>query len=136
MKSYGICLWQKALTLKAIRAIGRDGCYEDDKWKCVVGIDFIIFCECVRSYKLIPKLRLASGFTLTKVQETYILTRPSITQNESDNFSSGISAKLPKIATSNAIFSRTDDRIEILHDNLEDQAPMTYIKNVFILLAL
>ena len=38
---------------------------------------------------------------------------PSITQNRSDNFSncSGISGKLPKIATSNVIFSRTADRI-------------------------
>ena len=32
--------------------------------------------------------------------------RPPITQNRSDNFSSGISGKLPKIATSNVIFSR------------------------------
>ena len=37
--------------------------------------------------------------------------RPSITQNRSDNFSSGISRKLPKIATSNVIFLRTADRI-------------------------
>ena len=50
--------------------------------------------------------------------------RPSITQDGSDNFSSGISGKLPKIATSNVIFSRTADRIaaKFLHDNLEDQA--------------
>ena len=37
--------------------------------------------------------------------------RPSITHNRSDNFSSGISGKLPKIATSNIIFSRMADRI-------------------------
>ena len=37
--------------------------------------------------------------------------RPSLSQNGSDNFSSGISGKLPKIATSNVIFSRTADRI-------------------------
>ena len=37
--------------------------------------------------------------------------RPSITQDGSDNFSSGISGKLPKIATSNVIFSITADRI-------------------------
>ena len=37
--------------------------------------------------------------------------RPSITQDGSDNFSSGISRKLPKIATSNVIFSRTVNRI-------------------------
>ena len=37
--------------------------------------------------------------------------RPSICYGGSDNFSSGISGKLPKIATSNAIFSRTADRI-------------------------
>ena len=37
--------------------------------------------------------------------------RPSITKNGSDNFSSGISGKLPKIATSNVNFSRTADCI-------------------------
>ena len=37
--------------------------------------------------------------------------RPSIPQEGSDNFRSGISGKLPKIATSNLIFSRTADRI-------------------------
>ena len=39
--------------------------------------------------------------------------RPSITQNGSDNFSSGISGNLQKIATSNIIFSRTADRIAV-----------------------
>ena len=38
-------------------------------------------------------------------------TRPSITQNRSNYFSSEISGKLPKIATSNVIFSRTADGI-------------------------
>ena len=37
--------------------------------------------------------------------------RPLITQDGSDNFRSGISRKLQKIATSNVIFSRTADRI-------------------------
>ena len=37
--------------------------------------------------------------------------RPSICYGGSDNLSSGISGKLPKIATSNAIYSRTADRI-------------------------
>ena len=37
--------------------------------------------------------------------------RPFITQDGSDSFSSGISEKLPKIATSNVIFPRTADRI-------------------------
>ena len=37
--------------------------------------------------------------------------RPAICSGGSDNFSSGISGKLPKIATSNVIFSRTADRI-------------------------
>ena len=37
--------------------------------------------------------------------------RPSMCYGGSDNFSSWISGKLPKIATSNAIFSRTADRI-------------------------
>ena len=37
--------------------------------------------------------------------------RPSICYGGSENFSSGISGKLPNIATSNAIFSRTADRI-------------------------
>ena len=36
---------------------------------------------------------------------------PAICSSGSDNFSSGISRKLPKIATSNVIFSRTADRI-------------------------
>ena len=35
--------------------------------------------------------------------------RPSICYGGSDNFGSGISGKLPEIATSNAIFSRTAD---------------------------
>ena len=37
--------------------------------------------------------------------------RPSVCYGGSDNFSSGISGKLPKIATSNTIFSRTADPI-------------------------
>ena len=37
--------------------------------------------------------------------------RSSICYGGSDHFSSGISGKLPKIANSNAIFSRTADRI-------------------------
>ena len=37
--------------------------------------------------------------------------RSSICYGGSDNFGSGISEKLPKITTSNAIFSRTADRI-------------------------
>ena len=36
---------------------------------------------------------------------------PSITQDGSDNFRSGVSGKLPKIATSNVIISRSADRI-------------------------
>ena len=52
---------------EAIRVIARKECFkEDDKWQCVVGIDFIMICECVRSCKLYSKLRLDSGFTLTK----------------------------------------------------------------------
>ena len=39
---------------------------EDDKWQCVVGINFIMICECLLSCKFYPKLCLASGFTLTK----------------------------------------------------------------------
>ena len=38
-------------------------------------------------------------------------SRSSICYGGSDNFSSGIYGNLPKIATSNAIFSRTADRI-------------------------
>ena len=37
--------------------------------------------------------------------------RPAICSGGSDNFSSGLSGKVPKIATSNVIFSRTADRI-------------------------
>ena len=50
--------------------------------------------------------------------------RPSITQDGSDNFSSGISGKLHKIATSNDVFLENGRsyRREILHDSLEDQA--------------
>ena len=36
-------------------------------------IDFIIIYECVKSCKLYPKLRLASGFTLTKSTRTITL---------------------------------------------------------------
>ena len=39
--------------------------------------------------------------------------KPSITQNGSDIFSSGISGKLPKIATSNIIFLRKADYIAV-----------------------
>ena len=34
---------------------------------------FIMICECARSYTLYPKLRLASGFTLTKSTRTVTL---------------------------------------------------------------
>ena len=79
-----------------------------------------MICECARSCKLYPKLCLASGFTLTKSTKKGNSTRrttskrhirPAICSGGSDNFSSGISGKLPKIATSNIIFSRTADRI-------------------------
>ena len=58
-------------------------------------------------------------FAYKKIQERYSTRRTdlqrhirsSITQHGSDNFCSGISGNLPKIATSNVIFSRTADRI-------------------------
>ena len=91
---------------------------EDDKWQCVSGIDFIMFCECVRSCKLYQKLRLACGFELAK--STRMVTLQDVPLL---NVTSGrpyamaevtilvISQKLPKIATSNIIFSRTADCI-------------------------
>ena len=51
---------------------------EDDKWHCVIGIDFIMICECVRSCKFYPKLCLASGFTLTKSTRTVSLQDPPL----------------------------------------------------------
>ena len=59
--------------------------------------------------------------------------RPSITQNGSDNFSSGISGKLPKIAASNVIFSK---RLIVSPRNFAWQfrrsKPITNFKTVFI----
>ena len=46
---------------------------EDDKWQCVVGIEFIMICACVWSCKFYTKLHLASGFTLTKSTRTVTL---------------------------------------------------------------
>ena len=45
----------------------------DVQGQCVVGIDFIVICECVRSCKFYQKLRLASGFILTKSTRTVTL---------------------------------------------------------------
>ena len=78
-----------------------------------------MICECAWSCKFCQKLRLASVLRLQKYKKGNSARRTalqrhirlSITQNGSDNFSSGISGKLPKIATSNVIFSRTADRI-------------------------
>ena len=62
--------------------------------------------------------------------------RPSITQNGSENFSSGISGKLPKIALQTP-FSR--ERLIVSPRNFARQlrrsSPMTYFITVFILLA-
>ena len=66
--------------------------------------------------RVLSKTGLSSAFTLTKntrmvtLQDIPLL---NVTSGgpESDNFSLGISEKLPKIATSNLIFSRTADRI-------------------------
>ena len=91
--------------------------------------------ECARSCKFYPKLRLASGFFAYEkykngnsarrtVLQRYIL--PSITQNGSDNFSSG-----RHFLRNGWSYGR-----EILYDNLEDQSSMTYFKTVFILVAL
>ena len=43
------------------------------KWQSVVGIYFIMICECAPSCKFYPKLRLASGFKLTKSTRTITL---------------------------------------------------------------
>ena len=56
--------------------------------------------------------------------------RPAICFGGSDNFSSGISGKLPKIETSNVIFSRN------FAWQFRRWSPMTYFKTVFILVAL
>ena len=81
----------------------------------------IMICECVRSCKFYPKLRLAvTNGNSARSTSTHI--RPSICYGGSDIFSSEISGKLPKIETSNFIFSRTADRGEILLDKFEDQA--------------
>ena len=41
--------------------------------QCVVGIYFIMICECARSCKFYQKMRLASGFKLTKSKRTITL---------------------------------------------------------------
>ena len=56
---------------------------------------------------------------------------PAICSSGSDNFCSGISGKLPKIATSNVIFLEISwsYRRKILHDNLEDIKPNDIFQN-------
>ena len=54
------------------------------------------------------KYKNGNSVKLTALQRRI---RSAICSGGSDNFSSGISWKLPKIATSNVIFSRTFDRI-------------------------
>ena len=62
-------------------------------------------CLCFYTYK---KYKNGNSARRTYLQRHI---QPSITQNGSDNFSFGTSRKLPKIATSNVIFSRKIDRI-------------------------
>ena len=51
---------------EAIQAITRKVCLkEDNKWQCVIRIDFNMICECVWSCKFYPKLCPASGLTHT-----------------------------------------------------------------------
>ena len=55
---------------EAIRTTARKGCFkEDDKWQCVVGIDIIIFSECVRKVYQNLRLHLPLVLRLQKVQE-------------------------------------------------------------------
>ena len=89
------------------------------KWQCVVGIYFIMICECVRSCKFYPKLRLASAFTLTKstrtLQEEILITSKFHFEN------------IRKITKNNNFKGHFLEkgwsyRLESLHDILEDQA--------------
>ena len=82
---------------------------------------FIMICECARSCKFYQKLCLALWFYAYKKNKNGNSLRRTAPQRHirssficyggSDNFGSGISGKFSKIATSNAIFSRTADRI-------------------------
>ena len=79
-----------------------------------------MICKCARSCKFYPKLRLASGFTLTKSTRTVTLQdiplrnvtsgRPYATA-EVTIFVREYPENHQKIATLKVIFSRTADRI-------------------------
>ena len=79
-----------------------------------------MICECARSCKFYPKLRLASGFTLTKSTRTVNLQDVPLPHVTSGRPYSPAEVTIlireypenyQKIATSNVIFSRTADRI-------------------------
>ena len=105
---------------------------EDDKWQCVIRIDFIMICECVRSCKFYPKLCLAYGFTLAKstrmesLQDVPLLNvtsgRPYAPVEVT--ISLGNIQKIAKNSNFKRHFLKKgwSYRCEILLDNLEDQA--------------
>ena len=78
---------------------------DDDKWQGVVGIDFIMICECVRSCKLYPKTasrlwfygykKYKNGNSARRTSTQHHI-RPSICYGGIDNFCSEISGKLQK----------------------------------------
>ena len=127
MTPTSVCLWRhrehgddnKRWRQRRFESSQEMGVKKMKKWQSVVGIHFIIICECVRSCKFYPKLRLASGFTLTKstrtvtlqdVQPRYV-TSAFHNQGRKWQFPFGNIRKTTKKATSNVIFSRTADRI-------------------------
>ena len=78
-------------------------------------------------------LRLKKYKNGNSARRTYLQRqiRSPITQNGCDNFISGISGKLLKIATANVIFSRTADRFAANFAlQLKRSSSMTYIKTV------
>ena len=110
---------------------------EDEKWRCVARIDFIMICERILQVLskaasrlwFYPYTKYTNGNSARRKSSTQRHIRLPICYGGSDQFSSGISRKLPKIATSNIIFSRTADRISTkFARQFRRSSPMTYLK--------
>ena len=100
-----------------------------------VSSEFISLCECARSCKFYPKLRLASGFTLTKSTRMVPLqdVQPHNVTSGRPYATAEVTILVREI-TKNRNFKRHflengwSYRREILHDNLEDQVQWHIIK--------
>ena len=119
---------------------------EDNKWQCVVGINFIVICQSVRCCKFYPKLRLASGFTLTKSTRMVTLQDVSLL-----NITPGRPYATAEMTISVQVYPENYQKLLLQTSfswerlivspryfpwQFRKSSPLTYFKNVFILLTL